>query len=596
VQLKYERDLNGLVSRRTELVEGRDEFFHMDGHHRLKEWLLDYGKGGPGSGDQASIYTYNAIDNLKNVSVSGSAIAKYEELFTHGSNGKPHALFNRAKKADPQTFFYDGRGRLLDGDGQQYTYTSFDLPRSITTPAGTTQFKYDASGSRVQKQGPGGVTTSIRGLYESREGPGGLSYTFVVHTADGPVAEIVYKPAEPNPRTVHYRHHDALGSVSVTTSQGGPVARRYFEPFGGDVGFDGTPAATLTHDIRHGFTGHPHDDDLGLIDMRGRIYSPSTRQFLTPDPLGRLGASPYSYVSHNPLNWIDPTGFTEEDPGGAWFSDFDTLFGVVPSAAIDMSQTLLVQLAAVVAAMDFPNGNDAPNSSGCPDGTGTAPRPCAAPGQAGCTPPQQREPPTVRQAPLETVVDRILMLDEPPDEIGPYSIVYHIKHGIVAPIQRWVANEPNVYLDADHNVRTSRVQRDYSHEMAPVLGEITLMVAPGAIALTRGESIAARAGAEITKGSQVTEQTIREAMKGAQLSSQQSGGVSLPLIQRYVDKLLAGEVAPAIRVDGKIIVDGNHRYIAGRILGQEPAIQPWAGGSPSRVIPWDELLISPNAW
>jgi YD repeat-containing protein len=157
---------------------------------------------------------------------------------------------------------------LSHGDGRQYTYTSFDLPRSITTPAGTTLFKYDALGSRVSKQGPGGVTTSIRDLYESREGPGGFTHTFVVHSADGPVAEIVYKPAEPNPRTVHYRHHDALGSVSVTTSQSGPPNRRYFEPFGGHVGFDGTPAATLTHDIRHGFTGHPHDDDLGLIDMR----------------------------------------------------------------------------------------------------------------------------------------------------------------------------------------------------------------------------------------------------------------------------------------------------------------------------------------
>jgi len=152
LHLKYERDLNGLVSRRTGLVEGRDEVFHMDGHHRLKEWLLDYGKGGAGSGNQASIYTYDAIDNLAKVSVSGSAIAKYEELFTHGSSGKPHALFNRAKSADPQTFFYDARGRLSDGDGRQYTYTSFDLPRSITTPAGTTHFKYDASGSRVQKQ------------------------------------------------------------------------------------------------------------------------------------------------------------------------------------------------------------------------------------------------------------------------------------------------------------------------------------------------------------------------------------------------------------------------------------------------------------
>ncbi|WP_437805211.1 RHS repeat-associated core domain-containing protein [Sorangium sp. So ce1078] len=37
--------------------------------------------------------------------------------------------------------------------------------------------------------------------------------------------------------------------------------------------------------MRHGFTGHRHDDELGLIDMRGRVYDPSLRRFLTPDPL-----------------------------------------------------------------------------------------------------------------------------------------------------------------------------------------------------------------------------------------------------------------------------------------------------------------------
>jgi hypothetical protein len=114
-------------------------------------------------------------------------------------------------------------------------------------------------------------------------------------------------------------------------------------------------------------------------------------------------------------------------------------------------------------------------------------------------------------------------------------------------------------------------------------------------AATAGGSIA-RGARSITRGSQVTEQTIREAMRGAPLSSQQSGGVSLPNIQRYVDKLLAGEVAPAIKVDGKIIVDGNHRYIAGRIVGQEPAVQPWAGGNPSRIISWEQLPVSPNSW
>jgi hypothetical protein len=107
---------------------------------------------------------------------------------------------------------------------------------------------------------------------------------------------------------------------------------------------------------------------------------------------------------------------------------------------------------------------------------------------------------------------------------------------------------------------------------------------------TAGGSVA-RGATRITSGSQVTEQVIREAMKDATLQSQQGGGVSLRLIQKYVDKLLAGEAAPAIRVDGTIIVDGNHRYIAGHILGQEPAIQPWVGGR-GPVVPWNQVKIS----
>ncbi|MGG2743414.1 hypothetical protein ACQYY8_29175, partial [Pseudomonas aeruginosa] len=43
-------------------------------------------------------------------------------------------------------------------------------------------------------------------------------------------------------------------------------------------------------------------------------------------------------------------------------------------------------------------------------------------------------------------------------------------------------------------------------------------------------------------------------------------GISRPL-QRYVDRLLKGDVAPAIKMDGNVIVDGNHRYIAEKILG-----------------------------
>jgi len=85
-------------------------------------------------------------------------------------------------------------------------------------------------------------------------------------------------------------------------------------------------------------------------------------------------------------------------------------------------------------------------------------------------------------------------------------------------------------------------------------------------------------------------------MKDAPLSSQQAGGVSLPRVQQYVDKLLAGEVPPAIKVDGSMIVDGNHRYIAGQILGQDTPVIQWLGGRPGSAVPWSDIPISPEAW
>lgn len=45
-----------------------------------------------------------------------------------------------------------------------------------------------------------------------------------------------------------------------------------------------------------------------------------------------------------------------------------------------------------------------------------------------------------------------------------------------------------------------------------------------------------------------------------------------------------------------MIVDGNHRYISGRIMGQEPAIQPWAGGRPGSALDGETMPIDPESW
>jgi RHS repeat-associated protein len=65
-----------------------------------------------------------------------------------------------------------------------------------------------------------------------------------------------------------------------------------------------------------GFTDQEHDDGVGLINMRGRVYDPVTRTFLTTDPVvGSLkigGWNKYAYVFNNPLKYFDPSGFDGE--------------------------------------------------------------------------------------------------------------------------------------------------------------------------------------------------------------------------------------------------------------------------------------------
>jgi len=111
------------------------------------------------------------------------------------------------------------------------------------------------------------------------------------------------------------------------------------------------------------------------------------------------------------------------------------------------------------------------------------------------------------------------------------------------------------------------------------------------------KAVGAQAKALVTKGSEVTPEIIQKALKDDKTISAQDG-VSLPMIQRYVDRLLKGDVAPPIKMDGNVIVDGNHRYIAAKILGKEPEIDPGVLTSykASKKRPTVNLEISPLDW
>ncbi|RLB54277.1 MAG: hypothetical protein DRJ42_09585 [Deltaproteobacteria bacterium] len=318
----------GRLERRFDEVTVSVERFGYDELGRLTDWEF------PNIGESRT-YEYDQLGNLTGMdgvthtygSISGAR-------FGHWG---PHQLRN-VGGTGRGTVSWDDRGRITKMPGLKVRdYTSFDLPLRLKTESGTTVFGYDAFGSRVYKEGPAGTTTYVGGLYERREPTGGDPLN-VFHIFAGGVEVAQVARDDDGAEEVTYVHQGALGSVELITDASGDAVggSLRFDPMGRRVE-PGTPlladVSSAPADRYPGFTGHEHDSELGLINMRGRMFSPTIGRFLTADPLmhdaqGSEGVNPYSYGLNSPMNYVDPTGLDPcdgpcfqavLDPVGAFF-------------------------------------------------------------------------------------------------------------------------------------------------------------------------------------------------------------------------------------------------------------------------------------
>jgi RHS repeat-associated protein len=125
---------------------------------------------------------------------------------------------------------------------------------------------------------------------------------------------------------------DHLGSVAATLDHRGEVTARYaYDPFGkrrfvgGNYDSAGTLEVPWANDLSagtgRGFTGHEEIDDLGLINMNGRIYDDTVALFaqadpFVTDPLNLQHYNRYGYGANNPLNGTDPDGYNYDSGAG----------------------------------------------------------------------------------------------------------------------------------------------------------------------------------------------------------------------------------------------------------------------------------------
>jgi len=300
--LDYTHDANGLVHTLAAKDSAPREY-QYDNLNRLAFEITSAANVPP----VVTSYTYDEMGNLVG---HGSTTNTYR-------SSQPHLI----DRVGSNRYSYDANGNVTErfgpdvpGEHQLIDYTPFDLPRVTQTPNSnelfdSVSFEYSADEERVARHTSVDGTTRhfIADLYQRKFDSFGTTQEerFRLYAGERQIAEIVRKDTADE---TLYLHPDHLGSPETISDSNGATYHQHFDPFGKPID---PPTPELT---RVGFTGQDHDNDLGLIDMKGRVYDPLAGRFMTADPVMQApfwsqGLNRYSYVFNNPTNNTDPSGF-----------------------------------------------------------------------------------------------------------------------------------------------------------------------------------------------------------------------------------------------------------------------------------------------
>jgi RHS repeat-associated protein len=300
-----------------------------------ESWMTSYAPGADGTITQGKLGP--GVTSL-NYDYWGSA-----------TPGLPHAV----RSINGTALSYDAKGRTtLTQGAMAMTYTSFDLPKTITAGSMNTAFTYDADNRRVSKDyaitGFLGtdhwVTSYVGGLYERRTDPSQpVSHVMYINNGSRVVAQETWTESGTSVTKAPalYLHDDVMGSITATNTAATLAAttRLRYDSYGARIHrTDLSQPAPDTIPTHLGFTGHEMEDEFGFINMKGRIYDTSIARFLTTDPMVSApyqsnSYDRYGYGLNNPLKYTDPSGFMQMIPfsdqwlAGQGYGDSAAFFG-----------------------------------------------------------------------------------------------------------------------------------------------------------------------------------------------------------------------------------------------------------------------------
>jgi RHS repeat-associated protein len=335
--VNYTYDTLGNLKTRSDVISKVNQSFTYDMLNRLQTEIIT---GGALSTPAVVSWAYDAagIGNIQ----SRSDIGNYSYNPGGANSIQPHAVAGVIGSVDGivnPTYKYDANGNLTSmtgvGGSRNVSWSSYNMAQVIRQTIGSTTnhmiLVYGPEHTRVQMGfyknnkiqsitnyvNPGAGTglfyeeekNSLSGVWTQKH------YLNVGSETIGSITfeNNVYKGTQ-------YWHKDNLGSPMVVTDAGANVTERLsYEPFGRRRNVDGTNDSSgvlASKNTRRGFTEHEMLEEVGLVNMNGRIYDPAIGRFLSPDPdipyPGDMQSySRYSYARNRPLSVVDPTGFTD---------------------------------------------------------------------------------------------------------------------------------------------------------------------------------------------------------------------------------------------------------------------------------------------
>ena len=319
--LTYSYDKFGNLATRKDNRTRMEERFEYDDMDRLTGITLKR----PSGQDLHCAVTYDALGRMtsRQAVTAANGMPQVTTVFSDAvfnTTAKPHAMDAAATVAG-----------VFPADAQAVTYTGFDKVGKVKQGTDSICYAYGYDRQRILMEEHVGTNARTKQYWGDceyvTESDGNTTSscwrTFIM----GPHGVFAVVESRNGMDGTHYVLKDNLGSWTAITDESGNLEQRLSYDAWGNLRNPNTWANYTSGDtydgplFDRGFTGHEHLTAFGLVNMNGRMYDPVVSSFLSPDrfvqnPLTATGFNRYAYCLHNPLRFIDPSGWLAGPGGG----------------------------------------------------------------------------------------------------------------------------------------------------------------------------------------------------------------------------------------------------------------------------------------